>query len=310
MTKSNINLKDSIASLNKSVVILQTESSTLKEKISSFEKESNDLKTANQQLTVTNTELNAKLKTVTDEFEALTTNYDKLLKDYDSLKKKSEEPKPSSQSSDGSKTAYLTFDDGVSKYTNTILDILKEYDVKATFFPNWKSGNDELYKRIVNEGHALGNHTYDHVYESVYSTVDGFINEVTKFQNKIKSVTGYTPELFRFPGGSNNTISKKFNSAIIPQAIDAIHDLGLEYYDWNVDSADATSVTPLAADTIAANVLSGSGKKKVIIIIMHDSATKSTTVDALPKIIEELIEKGYTLKKLTKEVIPIQFIKP
>lgn len=207
------------------------------------------------------------------------------------------------------KYAYLTFDDGVSIYTNTILDILKQYNVKATFFVNWKpgvSGYEDLYKRIVNEGHTIANHTKSHEWSDVYSTVDEFRNEVQFLHDKIKEITGYEMTLFRFPGGSNNTIHKKYmKEQLFPDILTLVHSLGYEYFDWNVDSGDA-DYNGVPSKTIVNNVLNGATGNKAI-ILMHDTAYKKTTVEALPEIIEGLIDKGYTLKSLDENVVPRQF---
>jgi peptidoglycan/xylan/chitin deacetylase (PgdA/CDA1 family) len=218
-----------------------------------------------------------------------------------------------STSTESTKIAYLTFDDGVSKYTNEILDILARYNVKATFFPNWRPGitdYKEKYKRMVNDGHAIGNHTYSHEYKDVYSTLDGFKSEITRLNDKIEELTGYTPTIFRFPGGSSNTVHKNYNTNIIQPAISALADMGMEYYDWNVDSGDAASSKGASKDTIVKNVLSRATMNKAV-ILMHDTNTKGTTVAALPEIIEGLMEKGYTFGVLTDGSAPVvQYVKP
>lgn len=209
----------------------------------------------------------------------------------------------------GPKIAYLTFDDGVSKNTEKILEILAKYDVKATFFPNWKEGNEELYKKIADGGHALGNHTASHDWKSVYSSLDGFINEVETLNDKIEAATGTRPTLFRFPGGSNNTIHKNYNKNIISPAIDYLNQKGITYIDWNVDSGDASSQTPLAPEKLTKNVLDTALRQSVI--LMHDTNAKPTTVEALPAIIEGLKERGYKFDVLSPDSTDskVQFIK-
>ena len=212
---------------------------------------------------------------------------------------------------DTGKYAYLTFDDGISDATNDILDILKEYNVKATLFVNFAykkvSGYKEIYQRIIDEGHALGNHTNTHDYDdsnTVYGSIESFEKEVMDIHNSIKELTGYEMTLFRFPGGSNTTYNKLGTA---PHTL--IHELGYEYYDWNVDSGDAKAHN-VPKETLVKNVLNGATSNSAI-ILMHDLGYryKRTTVEALPEIIEGLIEKGYTLKALDESVTPRQFTK-
>ena len=199
---------------------------------------------------------------------------------------------------------YLSEDDA-----QKILEILAKYDVKATFFPNWKEGNEELYKKIADGGHALGNHTASHDWKSVYSSLDGFINEVETLNDKIEAATGTRPTLFRFPGGSNNTIHRNYNKNIISPAIDYLNQKGITYIDWNVDSGDASSQTPLAPEKLTKNVLDTALRQSVI--LMHDTNAKPTTVEALPAIIEGLKERGYKFDVLSPDSndSKVQFVK-
>lgn len=227
-----------------------------------------------------------------------------------------EEDEPIDQpSTDTGKYAYLTFDDGISAYTNSILDVLKEYNVKATFFVNWKpwvSGSTDIYKRIINEGHTLANHTATHDFDTVYGSIEGFEKEVMTLHNNIKELTGYEMTIFRFPGGSNASYSKKLGTKLHSK----IHELGYEYYDWNIDSGDTSrSIDPdgdghnVPADILVKRTLNGATSKNAI-ILMHDLGSyKKTTIEALPEIIEGLIAKGYTLKAMDDSVTPVQFTK-
>lgn len=105
---------------------------------------------------------------------------------------------------------YLTFDDGPSENTDAILDILAEYNVKATFFAIGQEGEENMtmYQRIVSEGHTLGMHSYSHSYSTVYKSLDDFKSDFYKIQNYIEGVTGVKPVYYRFPGGSNNLVSE------------------------------------------------------------------------------------------------------
>ena len=111
------------------------------------------------------------------------------------------------------KIAYLTFDDGPSINTGKILDILKRYDIKATFFVVGRSDDNSknLYKRIVKEGHAIGNHTYSHEYKTLYSSEENFLSDFKKLEHHIYDITGIKMDIMRFPGGSNTIIPNKYS---------------------------------------------------------------------------------------------------
>lgn len=108
------------------------------------------------------------------------------------------------------KKVYLTFDDGPSSNTDAILDILREYDVKATFFVVGKTDerSKAAYQRIVAEGHTLAMHSYSHNYSEVYASKESFINDLTSLQEYLYEVTGVWPRFYRFPGGSSNVVSQ------------------------------------------------------------------------------------------------------
>jgi len=201
--------------------------------------------------------------------------------------------------------AYLTFDDSTSKNTPVILDILKKYNVKATFFLAGKS-DPALLQRIVAEGHRIGNHTNTHKYTSIYSSPESFWTDFNEQQTYLKEVTGVTPTLVRFPGGSNNTIGTR-NSVM--ETITAQAKLnGYDYFDWNVDSGDATGKT-IPKQTIVNNVLNGSRYKSEAIILMHQTAPKTTTAEALPEIIEGLTKMRFGIGVLKPNSYHAQFLK-
>ena len=188
------------------------------------------------------------------------------------------------------KVCYLTFDDGPDRNnTARVLDVLKEYDVKATFFVVYKDYKEEraLYKRIVEEGHTIGVHTASHNYNKIYSSVDAYLDDFSRCAEQIESVTGVKPEVFRFPGGSVNG----YNSQIYREIIAEMTRRGYTYYDWNVSCGDAAAVY-VSASKIVNNVLSSSNGIKRKIILMHDGTGHSTTADALPRVIEGLRKQG------------------
>lgn len=201
------------------------------------------------------------------------------------------------------KTVYLTFDDGPSSRTAEILDILKKEDVKATFFIIGKEGNrqKELLRRIADEGHTLGIHTYSHIYDSIYESVESFLEDFSKTYHLIYDTTGVKPDVFRFPGGSVNTYNAHYYEEIIAE----MTRRGFTYYDWNASSGDA--VPKATANTVLTNSIQSSAGKDRVILLMHDSLGKSYTVAALPGIIEYFKEQGYKFDRLTNDVTPIAF---
>lgn len=194
---------------------------------------------------------------------------------------------PSNQEREAKKRIYLTFDDGPSIYTGDILDVLKEYNVKATFFVNGKEGEwaDEALKRIVDEGHTLGMHSYSHEYEQIYASVEDFAADYEMLHEHILYVTGYDSKVYRFPGGSSNRISK----IDIREFGKYLADRGTSYYDWNISSKDASKVT-LSVNAIVKNCTTDLDKYDDCMILCHDAKSKATTVEALPILIERIME--------------------
>lgn len=202
---------------------------------------------------------------------------------------------------------YLTFDDGPSVHTNEILDILKEYDVKATFFVLGKEGEGsrQALKRIVEEGHSLGMHSYSHQYDDIYSSREAFAADFEKIQDYLFQVTGVTSKLYRFPGGSSNTVT----NIDIHEFIDYLNEQNTVYFDWNIASGDAAKIS-LSAETIADNATKGIESRPVSVILFHDAAGRESTVQALPVIIERILEMENTqILPITEETELIQHVK-
>lgn len=201
------------------------------------------------------------------------------------------------------KYAYLTFDDGPSANTMEILDILDQYGVKATFFVNGHTGStmEERYKAIVDRGHAIGIHTYTHKYEEVYGGLDKFEQEIVSLRDYIYNVTGKDTNLFRFPGGSSNGVVDD----VYPY-IQWLNDNGYVYWDWNSSSGDASG-SPVTAQQIVDNCMIqvDEGYKNVV-ILMHDTKSKVTTVEALPALIEALQAQGYEIRAIDERSTPVQ----
>ena len=207
------------------------------------------------------------------------------------------------------KVAYLTFDDGPSLNTLKVLEILKENNIKATFFVtgNNKTGSDEIYKRIIEEGHVIGNHTYSHSYSMLYSSSNGFFEDFNRLQDFLQETTGTRPEIMRFPGGSNNTVSNKYGGKrVMNEIISRVKVEGYKHFDWNVSSTDGGVNS---TDTIINSVLNGAKNKKKAIVLFHDSEAKTTTMEALPVIIPKLKEMGFHFEVLTKDSFAHQFKK-
>ena len=201
------------------------------------------------------------------------------------------------------KYAYLTFDDGPSSNTMQILDILDNYGVKATFFVNGHTGEvmEERYKAIVDRGHAIGIHTYSHDYNNVYGGLDKFEEEIVSLRKYILEVTGKDTTLFRFPGGSSNTRTDD-----IKPYIQWLNDNGYVYWDWNSSSGDASGTKPSAAQIVANCMEQADAGYKNLVILMHDTRPKDTTVEALPALIEALQARGYEIIAIDERSTPVQ----
>lgn len=204
------------------------------------------------------------------------------------------------------KKIYLTFDDGPSRNTNRILDILKEYDVKATFFVVGRTDEESIkaYQRIVSEGHTLAMHSYSHKYAEVYESEESFIRDLEELQEYLYQITGVWSRYYRFPGGSSNAVSR----VDIQELIQYLDENGITYFDWNIVSGDAVSDI-LSAETITRNCVSGIDRWPESMILMHDALEKNTTVEALPKVIEQIRDRGDAVfLPITDETIPIQHV--
>lgn len=203
-------------------------------------------------------------------------------------------------------TVYLTFDDGPSALTPPVLDILDKYGIKATFFV---VGNDDeyihnLYRETVERGHAIGMHSYSHDYKTLYQNTQTFVEDFDKLFTVLKETTGETPVLYRFPGGANN--DRLMKNELCNGIVEEMASRGFIYHDWNVSGEDASFVLK-NKETIVENVVNGVMGKKHAVVLLHNSANKHTTVEALPAIIETLQARGYRFDKLTSAIKPIHF---
>ena len=203
--------------------------------------------------------------------------------------------------SDREKVIYLTFDDGPSnKVTNKVLDILKEKEVKATFFliGNQINGLEDVVKRTYDEGHSLGLHTYTHKFNKIYCNEDKFIQEMFDCRNEINKVVGISPNIIRFPGGSCKRLSKSY--------LNKLHDNKFKIYDWNLDNSDGID-PKLSPSKLYRNAIKGSEKLPNIILLMHCTSMNKNTYKALPQIIEYYKSHGYEFKTITEDTPELYF---
>lgn len=196
----------------------------------------------------------------------------------------------------GKKTAYLTFDDGPSDNTRSILDTLKKEKAVATFFLIGNEITDEkeaIVKQEIAQGNAVGVHTFCHEQKQMYCDAAGFFTDYQKASERIASVTGRLPVLHRFPWGSNN--------GYVCSYVDDLHEklkaMGVRSFDWNVSGED--SVSPhVSQETIFQNVKKDLTRFDEPIILLHDSASAKNTASVLPRIIQYIREQGYSFGTL------------
>lgn len=195
----------------------------------------------------------------------------------------------------GEKAVYLTFDDGPSRsVTPLILDLLKQENIKATFFVLGARVdlNPSIVKREYKEGHFIANHGYSHIYSNIYSNTGSVLEEYNKTNTAIQNAIGleYNGHLFRFPGGSTggkyHTLKKEAKQLLL--------DNQIGYIDWNALSSDAAGAK--TKEALLENVKQTVGDKQTVVILMHDAGDKILTYEVLPDVISYLREKGYVFK--------------
>ena len=206
--------------------------------------------------------------------------------------------KNAQRKSDKSGVIYLTFDDGPSlDITPKVLDILKEENINATFFVlNYSENKEDLVRRIVQEGNTIGIHGYSHEYKQIYSSDEAFMDNITRLQEKIKATTGITTKYMRFPGGSSNTISKKYSQGIMTRLTQKVIEQGYKYYDWNVSVEDAGASK--TSEEVYNRYVQQLVKTRANIVLMHDFGENEKTLNALRDMIHYGKENGYTFEKI------------
>ncbi len=192
------------------------------------------------------------------------------------------------------RTIYLTFDDGPGPYTARLLDLLAEYQVKVTFFvTNDYPAYADMIGRAFREGHSIGVHAYNHNYYTIYASKDAYLQDFYAMQNIIYAQTGSYTDLFRFPGGSSNTISR-FNPGIMTELARDMTEMGYYYFDWHVTSGDAGETED--TDTVYANIVAGVQQYSQAIVLQHD--IKDFSVAAVERVIQWGLANGYTFAAL------------
>ncbi len=197
------------------------------------------------------------------------------------------------------KIAYLTFDDGPSEVTADIMDVLRRYDVKATFFINNPDTEKkrEILAKILSEGHAVGMHSMTHDYKKIYKSVPAYLEDMNGIFTEIYMQTGMKPAMMRFPGGSINAYDKPIYEQLAAEVLRR----GFVYFDWNVtidNSGDTASYN---------NSLHNAESRESVIIQMQDGPDKTNMPFAVKYVIENLRDRGYAFDKLSEWVKPVTF---
>lgn len=205
---------------------------------------------------------------------------------------------PEKPNGDYTGIVYLTFDDGPSRLTPQVLDILKEYGAKATFFVVGSKGNYDLMRRALEEGHQIAMHGNSHEYADIYKSVEAATENFFAENRKLKEELGIDVKIIRFPGGSSNTVSKKYCKNVMTDAARILTENGYNYFDWDVSSGDAGKDSKSSND-IYKNVINGVKPSKTNVVLMHDGNGHEATVEALPRILETLIAAGYRFEPIT-----------
>lgn len=201
-----------------------------------------------------------------------------------------------------SKVIYLTFDDGPGPYTKKLLNYLRSYNVKATFFVTNQNPNYiYLLKEMAADGHAIGVHSLTHKW-SIYSSTNSYLKDFNAMHDIIKKQTGIDTKIFRFPGGTNNTVSRSYARGIMTTLNRTMSEKGYLNFDWNVDCRDTQGYN---ASQIAQTTIGQIRNQKQSVVLMHD--IKYSTVEAVPTIIRFAKNNGYTFKVIDESAPIVRF---
>lgn len=193
------------------------------------------------------------------------------------------------------KVMYLTFDDGPSQNTPEVLKILKKYKIHATFFVTGAELDYASYiKQAYEEGNVIGIHSYSHEYDEIYQSESAYLEDLRKTSDLILEQTGHKTNLFRFPGGSSNTVSRHYSPSIITALTKKLTACGYQYYDWNASNGDGNP--NLDSNTLVNQALRETKGLDEVMMLMHDGTGNHATVEALPILIEAFQKQGYTFE--------------
>jgi len=196
--------------------------------------------------------------------------------------------------SEDTKTVYLTFDDGPTQYTPKILEILAQYDVPATFFVVGNTEHTHYMRDIVESGHAIGLHSYNHKFKQIYSSTEAFFEDLQKIDDIVFDQTGVRSKIMRFPGGSS--VTRGGAKSIMKQLSEEIVEKGYQYFDWNCDSRDKMGIKT-ASGALSEIKAAAEKADNIVIVLMHD--TEKITVQYLPSVIEHFKGLGYEFSILS-----------
>ncbi len=198
---------------------------------------------------------------------------------------------PPAQPYKGAKVVYLTFDDGPDpQNTPAVLDILKKEQIKATFFlvGTQIEKHPALVQRLFSEGHAIGNHTYDHIYKSLYQSPQSYVSQLNHTDELLKSIILCRPRISRAPGGSTGSFNKGY--------WDILKQNGYIEVGWNVSSGDASAAKAAAIEGNVLTQMKQTFLQSHAIVLMHDGPGHIETVRALPGIIQALKAQGFEFR--------------
>jgi peptidoglycan/xylan/chitin deacetylase (PgdA/CDA1 family) len=260
-----------------------------------------------------NSSLSSDLSALQSQNQTLQDQYNALQQNIDASKTASEDGGSDTSgqgNGDQGKVAYLTFDDGPSSLTPHLLDVLRENDVKATFFIAFMSEDSAdkraWIKQIADAGHTVGVHSWSHDYDKIYANEDNFLEDFNKMKDVIKDATGIDPKVSRFPGGIGNSVSITASGGeeIMPELVEDVENMGIKPFDWNAGGEDASTPYPTTEELVQA-VLNDAKGHDTVIILLH-SERHQFSIDAVPEIVKQLRNQGYTFKTLTPDSPAVQ----
>ncbi len=200
-------------------------------------------------------------------------------------------------------TIYLTFDNGPTPTTDRILDILQQYQVKATFFvtPAVDGSDAERLRCIRDAGHTLALRPTQNG-KIVYSDVQGFLDAFAAASDLLYDATGVQANIFRFPGGSINDYDRSISKDLMAE----MKRRGYVYFDWNVDCGQTDAVNT-TANVISNKIIQAANNNNSTVVLLYDDWNCEATVDALANTIQVLTKQGYAFDRLTNAIKPVVF---